>query len=397
MGKSIVDGVWIRTAATSLVFTLFSVQPAIAEQSASESLRQPIQQRDRKFQEQDEFLQSLASRLELMERGWTSSSASADTPPDKPLADDAKLQLAAASAPSSGAKETEVKIDDEAAERALERTLVVQGALLLRFGKAEIQPSFNYARSEVENVPFQASVNGFPILANERVRRNRFTPSLGLRAGLPWESQLELATYYEAVDEDRTVNLGGGLRNTLDGSGSSYGNVTVGLAKTLLREKSWWPDVIGRATYNIGTGQKSDNNVALSGGFDSISGELVALKRQDPLAFSLNMSYQHTFSDEGFQPGNVFGASLGVNLAASPETSLYFSLDQSFVDDAESGGHTIKNSDQVQSSLVVGTSSILGRNVLLNISVGVGLTNDVSDYYVNVALPIRFNVPLPSD
>lgn len=395
MRKSIGGWIWIRTAATSLAFALFPVQPAIAEQPALEGLRHHIEQRHRKFQEWDEFIQSLADRLELMERGWTSSSALADTPPDKPLAGDAKLQLAAAPAPSGEAKGTEIKVDDEAAERALERSLVVQGALLLRFGKAEIQPSFNYARSEF-NVPFQASVNGFPILANERVRRNRYTPSLGLRAGLPWESQLELATYYEAVDEDRTVNLGGGLRNTSDESGSSYGNLTVGLAKTLLREKSWWPDVIGRATYNIGTGQKSDNNVALSGGFDSIRGALVALKRQDPLAFSLNLSYLHRFSDEGFQPGSILGVSLGVNLAASPETSLYFSLDQSFVDEAESGGQAIENSDQVQSSLVVGTSSILGRNVLLNVSVGVGLTDDVPDYSVNVSLPIRFDVPLPS-
>ena len=34
-----------------------------------------------------------------------------------------------------------------AAERALERTLVVQGALLLAFGQVELQPSFAYTRS----------------------------------------------------------------------------------------------------------------------------------------------------------------------------------------------------------------------------------------------------------
>ncbi|EAR21780.1 hypothetical protein [Nitrococcus mobilis] len=44
------------------------------------------------------------------------------------------------------------QVDEEAAERALERTLVVQGALLLPFGLAEIQPSFSYTRSELDEL-----------------------------------------------------------------------------------------------------------------------------------------------------------------------------------------------------------------------------------------------------
>jgi hypothetical protein len=72
------------------------------------------------------------------------------------------------------------------------------------------------------------------------------------------------------------------------------------------------------------------------------------------------------------------------------------SLQQTFVDDLKVRKYVINDSDQVQSNLVFGASSILGRNVLLNVSGGVGLTSDAPDYFVEVALPIRFDVPRPA-
>ena len=54
----------------------------------------------------------------------------------------------AAASGAAPAAPGQFEVDEEAAERALERTLVVTGALLLPFGQADIQPSFTYIRSQ---------------------------------------------------------------------------------------------------------------------------------------------------------------------------------------------------------------------------------------------------------
>jgi hypothetical protein len=43
--------------------------------------------------------------------------------------------------------------------------------------------------------------------------------------------------------------------------------------------------------------------------------------------------------------------------------------------------------------LTFGASAILGRNMLVDAAVGVGLTDDSPDYSVSLSLPIRFSTP----
>jgi hypothetical protein len=168
----------------------------------------------------------------------------------------------------------------------------------------------------------------------------------------------------------------------------------VGLAKTVLREGVVRPDLIARVTYNTGIGERDDNDIALDGGFSAVSGQLVALKRQDPLAFVASGFYQKTFDDNDLNPGDQYGFSLGTFLAASPETSLRFQLQTTYIDDVERDGRTISNSDRNEAVLVVGASSILGRGVLLDIAGGIGLTDEAPDYFISISLPIRFDLPV---
>jgi hypothetical protein len=43
---------------------------------------------------------------------------------------------------------------------------------------------------------------------------------------------------------------------------------------------------------------------------------------------------------------------------------------------------------------MIGAATVLGRNVLLDISAEVGLTNDAPDYAARGAIPIRFDLPV---
>jgi hypothetical protein len=279
-------------------------------------------------------------------------------------------------------------VDEEAAQRALERTLVATGALLVPFGQFEVQPTFEYTRRELD-VQGQVRTASF---ATEKVKRNELTGTLSLRGGLPWDAQLEFGLPYNYAQQENVLDLSGAQRLTQNRSGGALGDLSVGLAKTVVRESGWLPDLITRITYDSNTGQKINNGVDLDGGINQLTGEVDLLKRQDPLAFVASGFYQHAFEDNGVKPGDQFGASLGAFLAASPETSLRFQLQQTFVNDIKAQG--INKSDQVQGIMIIGASSILGRNVLLDVSGGIGLTSDAPDYFIQVALPIRFNIPI---
>jgi hypothetical protein len=133
--------------------------------------------------------------------------------------------------------------------------------------------------------------------------------------------------------------------------------------------------------------------VVLDSGFHELGFSLSALKRQDPLAFTARLSYEHAFENDGIKPGATFGFGASVLLAASPETSLSLGFDAAHKGDVEVGGREIPGSDQNSASLSFGVSSVLGRDVFLNARVSAGLTEDAADYAFLLSVPIRFSVP----
>jgi hypothetical protein len=238
-------------------------------------------------------------------------------------------------------------VDEEAAERALERTLVATGALLVPLGQVEVQPTFNYTRREQDN-PVQAQFGSSIVFPTEKVKRDELTGTLNLRGGLPWNSQLEFRLPYNYAQQQEILSLGAVERKTKNRSGSAFGDLGGGLAKTLVTERGWRPDVIARVTYDSNTGQKRSNDVALDGGINQLTGEVDFLKRQDPLAFVASGFYVKPFEDDGYKPGDEFGVSMGAFLAASPATSLRFQLQQTFSNDYKINHKVINDSSQAQ-------------------------------------------------
>jgi hypothetical protein len=352
--------------------------PAVAQTSAG--------QLERQIQQRDAVIRDLTRRIEALERRSA-------PPVAAPAAAASKSSTTAESA--SKVAPGAVEVDEMAAERALERTLVAGGALLLPTGQVEVEPSFSYTRRDDNNIPVLVDVGGGDlVLANQKVERDELTPALGLRVGLPWDSQLELSLPYNITQQDEILDVGAAARDTRNGWGNGIGDLTVGLAKTVLREGIVQPDLIARITYNTGIGDKDDNDITLDGGYSSVTGSLVALKRQDPLAFVASAFYQKSFESDNVNRGDQYGFTLGTLLAASPETSLRFQFQTTFIDDVEVDGTTIDDSDQAQGVLVIGASSILSRGVLLDVAGGIGLTDDAPDYFVTLSLPIRFDLPI---
>lgn len=359
-----------------------------------------VQELQRRVDEQEAIVRSLRRELDTLKQAKQTKQVGSirpegPTPATAPTQAQAETEPAPAAPPvSKPSAPGQVTATEEEAERALERTLTAEGALLLAYGRAEVEPSFSYTRRHV-NVPALATLNGVTVPVNEEVRNNEFQPSLFARVGLPFDAQLEAGLPYYITEQQRVANVGA-TRVARSATGSGNGDFRVGLAKTVLREKNWWPDLIARVTWDTPTGQARDNDIALGGGFNQITGQVTALKRQDPLAFVAAASYEKTLNQvRGIEPGDEAEFFLGTFLATSPSTSLQLSLNQAFINDTTLNGNKIKDSDQVNSTLNVGISSILARNVLLQLVGGIGLTPDSPDYSITVSLPISFDVPAP--
>ncbi len=286
-------------------------------------------------------------------------------------------QQARANPPAPG----QFEVSEDEAERALERTLVATGNLLVPNGFAEVEPLFGYTRRETPNL----------VLFN--LNRNEFTWGLDLRFGLPWESQFEIGLPYNLVQQQQTDVFVAPVQQVSNRWGNSFGDLTVGVAKTFVHESGWIPDLLGRITYEIPTGPINSNQVPLPSGEKKLGFALTALKRQDPLVFVATAGYTKAFQSSQINPGDQLNFQTGAFLATSPETTLRGVLQQNFLQDAKVNGVTFPGSSSAQSILTFGASSILGRGVLADLQVGFGLTNSAPKYTVILSSTYRFGVP----
>lgn len=346
-----------------------------------------VQELERSLQERDKVITELLERVEALERRVGVQRSATDTVarPRQDAVPSTERNLAENSGRAPGA----VVVEEGAAERALERSLTREGALLLPSGVLEVEPSFTYARREDATPSFVTSA-GVVFAGNTKRSTDSLTADLALRLGLPWDSQLEIGFPYRWRRVESATSVGFTPTDSSSQSGTGLGDVRVGLATTLLREDLWRPDVVGRLTWDTDTGKTDDNGILLGGGFHELRGSLTAIKRQDPVAFVGGLSYQHTFEKDQLRPGRAISANFGSFIALSPETSLRLLLSGAYQKETEFFGRKIGGSDQTVVTFLVGGSTLLARGTLLNLSAGIGLTDDAEDFSITLSLPIRF-------
>ena len=350
------------------------------------------QQLLQKMAERDQMIEKLMNRLEKLEKtqvavanpaaNGSAPASPANPATPKPQASNGKSAVG------------NFEVDEDAAQRALERTLVQTGALLLPSGQAEIQPFMNYSRRESKE-PFLYLDNADLLTANASIRRNDLDMGANLLVGLPYEAQAEFRLPYKLANQS-VVGNNGITANSITHDANGLSNINVGLAKTLLHEKGWQPDLIGRVNWDIPSGDLSSNGMAMGGGFSSVSTSLTALKRQDPLAFTARIGYQKTFKKYGIEPGDQLSLSLGANLAASPKTSLSLGLQQTYSLESKINQVTLPGSNTLASAFTIGASSTIGRNFFFSVLGGIGLTDAAPKYFLNLTIPFRFDVPYVS-
>jgi hypothetical protein len=327
----------------------------------------------------DEVIAALAKRVDALERERAASQG--------------RAPVQAAAAATTGAEQGTPELQDEAALQALSRTLVQKGGLVLRPWSVEIAPGFAYSHSQQQGLALVDTPEGIPSVADQRLRNDDIRAVVGMRLGLPWESQLDVQVPYVWRRQARA--LGNGTHAVNEGSG--LGDVEVSLSHQFLHEKDWRPDLVGAVSWRFDTGRDPFRTavptLATGLGAPGLGVRLTAVKSSDPMVFYSTLAYSHDWSvDESFgrvSRGDGLRWDLGAILAVNPATSLVLGLSQDFRGKTQVDRQSIPGSDTLASSLQLGFDRVLFRNVLLDVSLGVGLTRDAPDYVFQISTPIR--------
>ena len=346
-----------------------------------------MEQFEKAIAERDRIIIELLRRVEKLEK-QVSGTPDVTTEPQNISRGDELPRSADKTTPKPGT----LQVDELTAQRALERGLVNEGKLLLDAGQMELVPNFFYQRFDFDGAT-AVQVGPDTFVGNIDTERDTLDVGLLFRHGLPWEAQFEASVPYRYVNSEGTTTVDDSVVSSLDRNGSGYGDLRLGLAKTLLNEVEGWPNLIGRITWDTSTGEKRDDDLVLGFGFDEVEVSLTALASRDPMVFFGTFAYQNTFEEDDIEPGDAYKLNLGTAVAVSPENSLTFSLNQSYYEELELNGQSIDGSDRLASSFSIGLSTIMGPRTLLQLSVSIGLTEDTSDYGFEISLPIRFDSP----
>ena len=342
----------------------------------------------------DQLRNELAARdkviIDLLQRVEELESRLAPQNENRQLAGQVEETAVSATAGTGRSSASGFDIDELAAERALERSLVQQGTRLLGPGQTEITLGSAYSHNEVQ-VPALLALEGNNFVGEINQQTDVLDWNAGFRVGLPFNSQLEINIPYRSVHIDNESRINGAVQSSTSVSAAGQGDVRVALASRLSAEKSWRPHLVGRLEWITGTGDQQDNGVALGGSNKAVGAQLNASWRRDPVVFFIGGGYTYYFdADSGeVKPSDSLDLSLGAALALSPETALTFSIDQSFADELERDDTELPGTDRQSSLFNVSASTALARGLLLRFNAGVGLTDDAPDYRVDISLPWR--------
>jgi hypothetical protein len=107
------------------------------------------------------------------------------------------------------------------------------------------------------------------------------------------------------------------------------------------------------------------------------------------VVFFGSMHYQTFLADDNLEPGDQFALSFGTALAVSPTNSLFASISNQYIDAVTFGDERIDGSDITSITLNFGASTIVSRGLLLNLTAGIGISEDAPDYMLGLSASIQ--------
>jgi Putative MetA-pathway of phenol degradation len=370
-------------AAAILCATPVDAKPRPTAPLSREELSSALEQRD----EIIAALQARVAALEAQSARIAQAQANSSPAPIVPSPTEVASTSGATRAATSNA-------EDDDTVKALSQTLVQRGGLVLPPWQFEVIPSAAYSNRIIQGLALVQTPEGIPTVADQRLREDEVRGAVALRLGLPGSTQIDVSVPYNWLRKSRSLGDGSSAINT----GSGIGDIEVALSHQFFQEKGARPAIVAGASWRFRTGQNPFRtrvaSVATGSGADQARARITAIKSVDPLVFFGTLSYSHDRpSNEAFgtvQNGDAIGLQLGTVLSLNPDTSMTFGLSQEFRGRTKLDSDPLPGTDTQSSSLQFGIGQVLSSRLLLDVSLGVGLTHDTPDYVFQISLPFRF-------
>jgi hypothetical protein len=336
--------------------------------------------------------------------------------------------------PIAGAEQKEELEKSEAAQPDLPRVNFEVGGVLTPRGNLVLEPSFEYIYSSFNRI----SIEGFAILPALLVGiidirdadRDTYIAALSARYGITSRFEVEVKAPYlwrdDTVGRGRlTGEVGEDVNETLvysDASGNDFGDVELGLRYQFERRPDW-PFLTGNLRVKSTTGTdpfelsgdallsgepETYDKLATGSGFWSVNPSITAIFPSDPVVFFGNLGYLYTLEDDkgsytvgsgeslkqlnygDVDPGDAIRLNFGMGASLNDRSSfsLSYQLDKFSETRIELAPvPDIQGSDVTVGRLLVGYSLRMGSGAPLNVSVGIGVTDDAPDSALTVRVP----------
>jgi hypothetical protein len=338
----------------------------------------------------DQTIDELVSRIRMLEARVRTLEARAAAPA---AADPAEPEVAA-EAPAG--LDTDPREQERLVRAAFQRRLLERGGLLLAPGAVDVDMSLRYLNSSSDRIV----IDGFTILpvlvvgdiVSERVRHDFVEAAATARLGLPWN--LQAALRVPAAYQQRRVTTA--EREEESEYDFDLGDIELELSHQLHRSRGRWPDLLASLRWKTDTGANplnaSPGELSLGTGYDALGASLTAVSVADPAVFFGGVSYSRNFSadsDRGrYRPGDSYGFDVGLALALNLATSLSFAYEHRFTEPSALDGQELPGSRLSTGIFTVGGSYSATPTTTVDVSVGIGVTEDAPDLMLQTSFPL---------
>lgn len=418
--------------AAAMVHSAALAQPVAAPANASSSeadIRAELEQLKRINQQLMRRVQALESRID----GPAASPRQATTPLPQPVPPKAAPQMAQTgpAQPPAAAKDSEPVKKSAGTSRGVEDLLLEEHTFFDQKFSAEL--GFELAHFDRS----QLMLNGFLALdaiflgdiGIDEIDSDILTTNLTGRWTVTDRLQFSLNVpfvYRETTTRSGGQELSSIIKSEKKVDDSGIGDITLGVSYRLFPETISRPDIVwntsviaptGRDPYGIdfledplNTNLEYPEKLPTGSGLWGVQTGFSFLKTVDPAILFASFSWRHYFEDSfddlGSNPkappspgdvqlGDQYQFSLGIAFAINERTSFSTSFTQRFIDETKItrpgfGSQTVVGSDATTGTFDIGVTYALTERLSLVTNLGMGLTNDSSDYNFAMKFPYRF-------
>lgn len=290
---------------------------------------------------------------------------------------------------------------------------------LLPPGSLVVEPSIQYSLTTLN----RATLAGFTVIPAitvgaidvREVDREVLVAANTFRLGVTdfFEADIKVPFVYRRDSTTaRPLNTGASGDETTTTNGYGLGDIEVGLHYQIWDGTNGLPFVIfntrlltptGKDPFEIDLDENGlEDELPTGSGFWGVEPSFTFLFPSDPVVFFGTLGYlfnipenkeiQGTSDSVEVDPGDAFRMSLGLGFAINEEASFSLGYQHDVIFPSEVDGSKVDDSDLHVGKLLIGGSYRVTDNTTVNLSVGIGATEEAPDVDLLLRVPIRFNV-----